>query len=68
MITSAANPRWAEDIDVTDLKLAGLPAPSLLRPAKIATVDSSRILRRIGRLSQRDARALAAGLLALIGK
>jgi len=40
MITSAANRRWPGDIDVDDLERAGLPVPSLIRPAKIATVES----------------------------
>jgi mRNA-degrading endonuclease toxin of MazEF toxin-antitoxin module len=35
-----------------------LPAPSRLRPAKIATVDASRIVRRIGKLAAKDAKAI----------
>jgi mRNA interferase MazF len=66
MVTSAENPRWQHDVDVSDLKSAGLPAPSLLRPAKIATVDASRILRRIGRLTAQDARLLIESLQALM--
>lgn len=39
MVTSAENPRWPGDIDVIDNHEAvGLPAPSLIRTAKIATV------------------------------
>jgi mRNA interferase MazF len=56
MITSADNPAWDCDVAISDLKLAGLPAPSVVRPAKIATVDATRILRRIGKLSAKDAR------------
>jgi len=67
MVTSADNRAWDCDIAVSDLKSAGLPAPSLVRPAKIATVDAARVLRRIGRLSPKDARALSAGLKALLG-
>ena len=29
------------DVPVTDLSLAGLPAPSLIRAAKIATIDAA---------------------------
>jgi len=29
------------DVQVTDLPLAGLPAPSLIRTAKIATIDAA---------------------------
>jgi mRNA interferase MazF len=56
MITSADNPAWDCDVAISDLKLAGLPAPSVVRPAKIATVDAARILRRIGKLAAKDAR------------
>jgi mRNA interferase MazF len=56
MITSADNPAWDCDVAVSDLKLAGLPAPSVVRPAKIATVDAARILRRTGKLTAKDAK------------
>jgi mRNA interferase MazF len=58
MITSASNPAWHDDVLVSDLKIAGLPAPSRLRTAKIATVDATRVLRRIGKLSAKDAKAM----------
>jgi mRNA interferase MazF len=48
MITSKANPRWACDIDIEDLAAAGLPAPSVIRPAKLATIEPHRIVRTIG--------------------
>lgn len=41
MITSAENRRWPDDVPVADLKMAGLPVPSLIRSAKIATIDAS---------------------------
>ena len=62
MVTSASNPRWDCDVDVSDLQAAGLPAPSLLRPAKIATADGDRVIRRIGHLSARDVRGLKSEL------
>lgn len=40
MITSAENRGWAGDVPVADLALAGLPAPSVIRTAKIATIDA----------------------------
>lgn len=67
MITSTGNRRWDSDILVSDLTVAGLPAPSLVRPAKIATVDGMRILRRIGKLPARDARAVAAQIKKFLG-
>ena len=51
MITSADNRRWPDDIDVGPRHLdCGLPAPSLIRTAKIATVEANRI-ERVGSAS-----------------
>lgn len=50
MITSADNRGWEGDVEIKDLKRAGLPAPSVVRPAKIATVETMHILRKVGRL------------------
>lgn len=41
MITSAANARWPDDILIEDPKRAGLPKPSVVRPTKIATVETT---------------------------
>lgn len=40
MITSAENRSWQEDIDLDNYGDAGLPAPSVIRPAKIATIEA----------------------------
>jgi mRNA interferase MazF len=66
MITSAANPRWNCDVDITDLGPTALPAPSRIRPVKIATADVARVVRRIGKLGPRDAKGLKAALAALL--
>jgi mRNA interferase MazF len=66
MITSAVNPRWNCDVEISDLKAAGLPAPSRVRPVKIATADVSRVIRTTGRLSAADAKALQAKLADLL--
>ena len=52
MITSADNDAWSSDVAITDLKRAGLPAPSVVRPAKIACIEPGRIDRRVGRLNK----------------
>ena len=42
MITSAENRPWAGDVDLgDDYRSVGLPAPSLVRPAKIATIEAA---------------------------
>jgi mRNA interferase MazF len=40
MITSAKNKPWAGDVEVTHLEEAGLPAPSVVRCARITAVDA----------------------------
>jgi mRNA interferase MazF len=41
MITSAENRGWPGDVTVDNLEQAGLPAPSVIRTAKIATIEVS---------------------------
>ncbi len=41
MITSAENRAWTHDVAISSLPRAGLPAPSVIRTAKIATIDAS---------------------------
>jgi mRNA interferase MazF len=55
MITSAAHRRWPDDVSIADPAGAGLPAPSVVRTAKITTIDRSRA-RSLGRI---DPAALA---------
>ena len=40
MVTSAGNRSWPGDVVVSDLAEAGLPAASVVRPAKIATIEA----------------------------
>jgi mRNA interferase MazF len=40
MITSAENRSWPCDVAIENYAAAGLPAPSVVRPAKIATIDA----------------------------
>lgn len=54
MITSADNRPWAGDVSLGDSYAdAGLPAPSVVRPVKIATIDAA-VATRLGRID--DAR------------
>lgn len=59
MITSAENESWPSDVAISDLKRAGLPAPSVVRPAKIACIEPARIDRRAGKLDKAAARTVA---------
>jgi mRNA interferase MazF len=61
MITSARHAPWPEDVLITDLTSTGLQHPSLIRTAKIATVDG-RMVGTVGHLSSPDRRAVAACL------
>lgn len=53
MVTSAANRGWPGDVAVSDLAAAGLPAPSVVRSAKIAIIEA-RDAKRIGQLPPED--------------
>ena len=53
MVTSAANRGWSGDVVVSDLTAAGLPAASVVRSAKIATIEA-RDAERIGHLPSED--------------
>ncbi len=61
MVTSAENRPWPGDVPVSDLAAAGLPAPSVVRPAKIATIEAMSA-DRIGRLPHADRPAVAAAI------
>ena len=53
MITSAANRRWSGDVPVSNLERAGLPAASVVRTAKIVTLEAD-AASRIGYLEEAD--------------
>lgn len=53
MVTSAANRGWPGDVAVSDLHVAGLPVASVVRSAKIATIEA-RDAERIGQLPPND--------------
>ena len=67
MITSAENERWPSDANISDLDSAGLPAASVVRPAKIACIEPARIERRIGHLDKPTARIVAQRLRGFLG-
>ena len=61
MITSADNRSWPSDVPISDLGAAGLPAPSVVRTAKIAVIDA-RDAERLGTLSNSERSAIAGNL------
>ena len=61
MITSAEHRGWSADVPITDLHVCGLPAPSTVRTAKIATIEAADA-ERIGTLPRPDRAAVAAHL------
>ena len=63
MITSGSNTAWPMDVPITDLRSAGLPSPSVVRCAKIATIEKSRA-QKIGALLRPAERAAVARHLA----
>lgn len=67
MITSAHHSALSHDVRIADLALAGLPAPCVVRPTKIATVEPSRILRTAGRLHGAQAAHVLATVRAFVG-
>jgi mRNA interferase MazF len=58
MITSAENRRWLGDVELTGVDAAGLPAPSIVRTAKIAMIEAEDA-DRLGSLHNRDRREVA---------
>jgi mRNA interferase MazF len=64
MITSAGN--WAFDIEVGDLKAAGLTSPCKIR-MKLFTLDASLVDKKIGGLGNQDRDVVHAHLRALLG-
>ena len=53
MITSVVHAPWPLDVPISDLKAAGLPAPSLVR-FKLFTLDHRLARGKLGRLTEKD--------------
>jgi mRNA interferase MazF len=68
MITSAENAPWSSDVTIVDLGRAGLRALSVVRAAKIACIEPSRINRQIGRLDKATAKIVEQRLRGFLGR
>ena len=66
MITSAGNPPWPYDVEISDLTGAGLPAPSVVR-MKLFTLDHRLIAGRCGALSEADREGVESVLREVLG-
>jgi mRNA interferase MazF len=67
MVTSAENRGWSGDVEIKSLSNAGLPAPSVIRTAKIASIDAgdASLLGRVSAAQLRQVLAEVAGNLGL---
>jgi mRNA-degrading endonuclease toxin of MazEF toxin-antitoxin module len=54
MVTNAEHAAWAGDVPVSNLATAGLPIPSIIRSARLATIDEAAIIRSLGSLATAD--------------
>jgi mRNA interferase MazF len=48
MITSTELKGWSGDVEITNHKKVGLPAPSIIRTAKIACIDHNIVTKKVG--------------------
>lgn len=67
MITSAENRPWKDDVTIVDWQGARLPAASVVRPVKIATIEAGQA-EAIGRLPSGHWPQVAATLRAILGQ
>lgn len=64
MITSSRADPWPSDVPLADWRAAGLTVPCHVR-AKVFTLDTALVLRRVGRLTDGDINAVRAALRAV---
>lgn len=67
MITSATHRAAPHDVKIDDPALAGLTAPSMVRPIKIACLEPARIIRKAGRLAERQTAVVADAIRSFVG-
>jgi len=66
MITSSQNRAWAGDLPISGFMAAGLPAPSVIRIAKIATIEATQA-ERLGRVPKALRQKVLAGIASAVG-
>lgn len=65
MITSRENRGWPLDVEISDIKAAGLSHASIVR-MKLFTLDERFVLRKAGRLTETDCRTVQRSLKQLL--
>ena len=66
MITSKSHKPLADDVEIDHLE-AGLNSPSVVRLAKLATIEADRVIRVAGRLEKGNFAAVKDGLAEILG-
>jgi mRNA interferase MazF len=66
MITSTENIGWRSDVEIPGGAKSGLTVPSIIRTAKLATIEHSRVIRVIGRIDIKTKIKVSRSLLATI--
>ena len=67
MITSATENPWPHDIDIVDLKSAGLSVPCVFR-FKLFTIDNRLVIRKAGKLAKSDQESVRISMSAVLGE
>ena len=66
MITAAENRSWPGDVHLSNAQRAGLSIPSVVRSAKIATIEATQAS-RIGSVAPAERRAVQTAIRAILG-
>lgn len=65
MVTAAENRGWPRDVAIANPSRAGLSIPSVIRPAKIATIEAAQA-HRIGKVTESERRAVQSSIRAIL--
>jgi mRNA interferase MazF len=60
MTSQTTGPHFPHDVEIEHLSSAGLPKPTLVRLAKLVTLDSRLIVKRLGSIHARDRQRIRA--------
>jgi hypothetical protein len=68
MTSQIVAPHFPHDVLVSQIEVAGLPKPTLIRLSKIVTLDSQLIVKKLGRLHAKDQSRVKAQFSALFNE